>query len=58
MLKINDVSDAVGLGYSKIYALARAGQFPAGVLLGRRTRRWPSSQVEAWINSKKETGNA
>lgn len=59
MLKINEVSDAAGCGYSKLYQMMRAGEFPSGVLLGRRTRRWPASQVAAWLESKKkESGNA
>ena len=52
MLNISGVETAVGLKKSKIYQLVRAGGFPAGLKLGARTRRWPSSHVQAWITQQ------
>ena len=52
MLAIAGVENAVGLKKSKIYQLVKSGGFPAGVKLGTRTRRWPSSQIQGWINQQ------
>ena len=49
LLDIGGVEIAVGLKKSKIYQMVRSGGFPAGLKLGIRTRRWPSSQIQSWI---------
>jgi predicted DNA-binding transcriptional regulator AlpA len=33
-------------------SFSKAGTFPAGVKLGRRTRRWAASQVQEWITQQ------
>lgn len=52
MLAIAGVENVVGLKKSKIYQLIKEGEFPSGLKLGTRTRRWPSSQIQGWINKK------
>jgi excisionase family DNA binding protein len=49
---IEEVETAVSFSKSKIYTLIKAGTFPAGVKLGRRTRRWAASQVQEWITQQ------
>ena len=51
-LNIADVEATVGLKKSKIYQLVRAGDFPSGLKLGTRSRRWPASQIQSWIFEK------
>jgi prophage regulatory protein len=51
-LKIGGVENIVELKKSKIYQMVKVGEFPSGILIGRRTRRWTASEIEAWINQK------
>jgi prophage regulatory protein len=49
---IVEVEQAVKFKRSTIYSLIKQGKFPAGIKLGRRTRRWPTSHIQAWISQK------
>ena len=61
-LQANAVGDAllileatqarVGLGRSTIYAMVKAGTFPAPVKLSPRCVRWRASDVSAWLAAR------
>jgi hypothetical protein len=40
---------AVGLSRSSIYQAIGRGQFPAGVKVGVRARRWRAQAIEEWL---------
>lgn len=48
LLRRKEVEAEVGLCRSAIYARMKAGTFPTGRIVGKRARRWPESEVEAW----------
>ena len=48
LLAIRDVETYVGLRHSKIYALIRAGEFPAPCKVGRASR-WRRTELDDWI---------
>ncbi len=48
-LRIEEVSDKVGLKRSAIYQLIKEGRFPRQVKLGRRSAVWVEAEIEAWI---------
>ncbi|TXF13703.1 helix-turn-helix transcriptional regulator [Pelomicrobium methylotrophicum] len=52
LLTARDVCDLCRISRSRLYYLVKAGQFPAGVLISRNSRRWTADQVEAWIAAK------
>lgn len=37
---------------TQLYDDIRAGQFPAGFLLGKRTRVWSKKEIEEWLAAK------
>jgi predicted DNA-binding transcriptional regulator AlpA len=47
-----DVKELTKISASKRRALIAAGKFPAGVLIGPRTRVWPRSEVHAWVQEQ------
>jgi predicted DNA-binding transcriptional regulator AlpA len=52
-LKIKDVEQMVEYKKSQISAWRKAGLFPSGCTpLGGRSRRWPLSQIQGWINQQ------
>ena len=52
LLRINDVQARTGLKKSQLYALMKAGTFPACIKLGPRAAAWPESDIANWIASK------
>lgn len=54
LLRIADVMALTSLSRSHIYALARRGQFPAQISLGRKCARWRESAVRQWIIAQGE----
>lgn len=48
LLNLAEVRQLVGLGKSQLYRLIADGDFPAPVKI-RRSSRWLSSEVDAWI---------
>lgn len=49
LLRIGDVSHAVGLCQSQIYQLIAMGRFPAPIKLSPRCSRWRAATVLAWL---------
>lgn len=53
-LPIRAVCAAVGFSTSRIYALVKVGEFPAGDLIGAQSRRWKSTDIAAWLIAQAE----
>ena len=51
LLHLTEVRRLVGIGKSQLYRLIGAGDFPAPVKI-RRSSRWLSSEVHAWIHAQ------
>ena len=50
------VEELTGLKRSYIYYLISLGAFPVPLCVGPRGRRWRSSEVEQWIESRPRAG--
>ena len=48
MLRLPEVSTMVGLSRGCIYQMIARGQFPTGVHIGARARRWRMADITAW----------
>lgn len=53
-MPIAAVIAAVGISTSRIYELIRLGEFPAGDLIGKQSRRWKSTDIAAWLIAQSE----
>ena len=51
LLTLREVSQTVSLQSSAIYGRIQRGEFPPGLLLSRRCRRWRRSSIAAWLES-------
>lgn len=51
LLNLAEVRQLVGIGKSQLYRLISVGDFPAPVKI-RRSSRWLSSEVHAWIHAQ------
>jgi prophage regulatory protein len=51
LLKAQTVQATTGLSRSKLYAMVKAGKFPAPIRLSARCVRWTSESVRGWIAS-------
>lgn len=58
ILKIERVIEKTTLGRSSIYAFVKAGKFPPPVKMGPRHNGWVESEIDAWVKSQVEKGNA
>ena len=53
LLRFTEVRDIVAFGRTKIYALIKAGKFPAPRRPdGTRSSRWLLSEVQAWVTEQ------
>ena len=52
LLRIDQVAERVQYGRSSIWAMVKAGTFPAPVKLSRRCTRWTNVQVDEWIQQR------
>lgn len=52
LLGFRDVQRLVSLSRTQIYALIRAGRFPAPVKVGEHRSAWVEAEVEAWIDER------
>lgn len=53
LLRLPSVEDLTGVRRSGIYAGVKAGTFPAPVKLSARAVAWRSSDISAWITSRR-----
>lgn len=52
LLRLDEVSNLVGLRPTAIYDRIRHGEFPKQVLLGERAVAWRESEIAAWIAAR------
>lgn len=50
--RLPTVLDRVGTSKTTVYAMVKAGTFPAPVKIGQRAVAWRRSDVDAWIDSR------
>lgn len=58
VLKLSAVSNITGVPASSIYRKVAAGEFPAPIKLGESASGWLLSEVEAWIEARREERDA
>ena len=54
LLNIKQVCNRVGLCRQSIYNKLTAGEFPRPVHPGPRAVRWPSDEIDRWIEGLRE----
>ncbi|MDZ4200768.1 MAG: AlpA family phage regulatory protein [Gallionella sp.] len=52
VLRLPQLIEKVGLSRSSIYAMAKTGEFPPPIRLGRRAVGWRTDEVESWISGR------
>jgi prophage regulatory protein len=52
ILRIKEVTKAVGVHRATIYRLLAAGDFPRGLKLSERAIGWRSEEVQEWIEGR------
>ena len=58
MIKISEVMEKLGVSRAQVYKMIKTKGFPKPVSLGHASARWIESEVNAWINERKELRNA
>jgi prophage regulatory protein len=53
IIRAAEVAKALSCSKPHLYSLIRRGQFPAGVMIGIRSRGWRESEVSEWLASLK-----
>jgi len=48
LLRLPEVSKLIGLSRSSVYLMIARGEFPSGIRVGARARRWRLSDISAW----------
>lgn len=57
LLRVEEVSEKVGLAKSTIFKLARVGKFPKQIKLTAQSSAWVESEINTWINKQIEQRN-
>ena len=58
-LSIDGVCDKTSLSKTRIYALIKDKEFPAGFLITKRRRAWNEADIDAWLTERiQQTINA
>lgn len=52
LLALPEVEKITALKKSTIYRLISDKKFPSGIRIASRTRRWPYSHIQSWINQQ------
>jgi prophage regulatory protein len=52
ILRIDAVTEMVGLSRSQVWRLSKAHDFPLPLKLGAHARGWRSADVERWIKTR------
>lgn len=52
VLRLKELVELTKLSRSTLYALMKAGTFPAGFLLAPRARGWLATDVLLWLESR------
>lgn len=54
ILRKKDILAATGLSISSIYSMIEAGTFPPSIQLGPRSSGWKRTDINAWLNGKRD----
>jgi len=54
ILRITDLEDLLGVSRSSLYAWMKTGTFPRPFNLGPRAVGWKASDIEAWVEKRKQ----
>lgn len=46
LLKVKEVAELMGISTRQVWRLSAAGDLPAPIVLGRRTKRWRAAELE------------
>jgi prophage regulatory protein len=52
LLTFTEVMQRTGMKRTALYARMNADNFPRGVPVGERAKRWPEHEVSAWIAAR------
>ena len=52
LLTIEEVKSRVRVGTATLYRWMASGQFPEPLRVGPKCIRWPSAEVETWLQSR------
>ena len=52
ILRRKQVMELVGLSYTTVWRLEKAGDFPARIKLGKSSVGWHLNEVEAWLSGR------
>lgn len=55
LLRVKEVCQVTGLQRSSLYAAMDEGDFPTQVKIGRRSVAWKSTEIEAWVETRRST---
>ena len=58
ILRMSEVRARTGLCKSTIYNLIKAQDFPKPIALSRRAKGWKEADIDQWIESRTQTGEA
>ncbi|WP_274701502.1 helix-turn-helix transcriptional regulator [Vibrio aestuarianus] len=54
VLRLNEVTEMLGVSKSTIYNWIKQGEFPPGLLIGPKSRGWLSQDIEHWLIERSE----
>jgi len=58
IIRMRALTERIGLSKSEIYRRIQSGQFVKPISLGPRAVGWLESDIDAWINSLSQRGDA
>lgn len=58
LIRLEEVRHLTGLGSSQVYALVKAGKFPAHIKLSPRCSAWEEAAVHRWIDERIAASNS
>lgn len=56
ILRLNQVTEAVGLSRASIYRLMKINLFPKNITIGIKAVGWIESEIEMWITERRVDG--
>lgn len=52
ILRVNDVTELLGVDRSTLWRWEKSGHFPRRRRLGPRTVGWPKAEVDEWVKTR------
>lgn len=56
ILRLNQVTEAIGLSRASIYRLMKMDRFPKSITIGIKAVGWVESEIEMWITERRVSG--